>query len=812
MAEPLIEEIRAFMEENREFFMAPLDPRQRDAFIAFYREQDQENNLRQFSNVLKGILSSLDSSIDKATSAHGIRTVSPVESLLGAWLKGDFEPALREVRVRRFLMQYKDHPMISLWKEHAVEVAPEIVELPAASAVRETVDEQRQRELQAFNEYLKSLPAMGNVLEDRFARGQVQLLHTTLSKAYRSYVMGQVGAVGFQQEYVVQVAAFQQRYQAFNERRPGVMPAADFASLQSITNQLEQIKTTFITLLEEPSPATTADVDPPPTVEEVECFIKENEQFFRLLMIEPSKLAAFYQAIDQSDVFHAYCAELDENLRHAIDVSVTPSENPETKERTTEQSVVYSWRRGESSRAIEHLSVRQFLIKHQNHPVLSLWQQRESKEQTLEEDANNPFADLPNKSDSLQVFSNKLERIKARWLVNLIDDGAFQTGYIEVLAKPKERLEHCPSVSFFADELLRASPDFHSFITQLEDVKANYILGYTSYEVFNQDYVQVLSEVEKRWGKANGQKHWFIRQYDGSKNQSVPRGIQTMLDKLSNIQAKWVIGCLSDQQYEEQYTKKLDDAETRYREIQAIEKPPELLSHEKAKVHSLLISYIVGEVEQDQFQSNYDAIVNRACVREETIRMKEKVVSALEEHLLRLKTVEKSLCARGHSDIGEAVHDLHTNLSEEKEIFKQDSTSAIDFADKCLSLVSLTIQTEGITEHRGIRGILNTILNAILHIFPTFGIYYYVNRKFEIVAPSKTTTEQELDTIKTLIEEFRRSNEASHDSADHREVSKAMRQEVQSHREGAENQAPNISGENDEDPTRTTMHTTPVNK
>ncbi|KTC76766.1 hypothetical protein [Legionella brunensis] len=105
---------------------------------------------------------------------------------------------------------------------------------------------------------------------------------------------------------------------------------------------------------------------PAPTKEEVEQFIRENESFFKTPLSNQSDFKAFYEKNDALKVIKEYSDGL-EKLLYA------------NKKRLTKEStmaVVYDWRKGDFSSALEFETIRQYIMDNKDHPAIALWRDK----------------------------------------------------------------------------------------------------------------------------------------------------------------------------------------------------------------------------------------------------------------------------------------------------------------------------------------------------------------------------------------------------------------------------------------------------
>lgn len=104
-----------------------------------------------------------------------------------------------------------------------------------------------------------------------------------------------------------------------------------------------------------------------PQLKECLDFIEKNKSFFITPIIAQDTFYEFYKECNGLDDIRDYSDKLQKLLYHHVK---KVGEN-------TYQPVINFWRKKDFAPALEHASIREFILKNQNHPALNLWRKNE---------------------------------------------------------------------------------------------------------------------------------------------------------------------------------------------------------------------------------------------------------------------------------------------------------------------------------------------------------------------------------------------------------------------------------------------------
>lgn len=107
-----IHEVKQFVRENRSFFENPV--KDQKAFKQYFAFQSQIDTMTDYSDRLTCLLAN-------TKGRDG-------EPLLISWMNDDFNPALENKKIRKFIIENKNHPAIGLWRKKLDEQEEDILQ------------------------------------------------------------------------------------------------------------------------------------------------------------------------------------------------------------------------------------------------------------------------------------------------------------------------------------------------------------------------------------------------------------------------------------------------------------------------------------------------------------------------------------------------------------------------------------------------------------------------------------------------------------------------------------------------------------
>lgn len=107
-----LQEVRQFVRANRSFFESPV--KDQEAFKQYFAFQSQIDTMADYSDRLTCLLAN-------TKGRDG-------EPLLIAWMNDDFDQVLENKKVRKFIIENKNHPAIGLWRKKLDEQEEEILQ------------------------------------------------------------------------------------------------------------------------------------------------------------------------------------------------------------------------------------------------------------------------------------------------------------------------------------------------------------------------------------------------------------------------------------------------------------------------------------------------------------------------------------------------------------------------------------------------------------------------------------------------------------------------------------------------------------
>ena len=107
-----IHEVRQFVRENRSFFENPV--KDQEAFKQYFAYQSQIDTMTDYS--------------DRFTCLLANTKGEDGEPLLISWMNDDFNQALENKKIRKFIIENKNHPAIGLWRKKLDEQEEEILQ------------------------------------------------------------------------------------------------------------------------------------------------------------------------------------------------------------------------------------------------------------------------------------------------------------------------------------------------------------------------------------------------------------------------------------------------------------------------------------------------------------------------------------------------------------------------------------------------------------------------------------------------------------------------------------------------------------